>query len=348
MKILKFAILCCVPLAAQAVQASELSSYCNMVNSEAEIRSQVLSAPEAFTTVGTDSTNQKVLTAGIRKSFTNAHQATLTTRLGEAQCSAYKLESQISESLKDIDAQVDREGLAEKQTGLKIALGLADANLAQEQNLLKHQLATWSDVRTALETRDQIQQDLLKTEQAFVIYKQVPQYAAVSLSKMLVELEPANAQVAKIKGDLSSASAWDVSVSAGAIRVLATGAQSPYIGVNISRSFGYDGAKDAVRRNVDASVSYGKDQESGVWQQLDRKRAQMEGEIRMQSAAQRSTEEKLVLLSDARSQVDSVDTLAAKRIAANLAIETVQARAELNSVNRRIRMMKQWLELQAQ
>lgn len=330
--------------ATQAI-ASENEAYCALVREQARVKTTLLSNAEFYVTEGPQGI-VPTLNAGVRKSLSDWRKAGLVADVAEADCNSYTLEHQILNTLNDFDAQVEKQALSVRIPLLQTAYALASKNVKQEQILLKQQLSTWTDVRTALDQQDKISEDIAQSKQSEARLGAVPAITTSLTQSDLDSNSKAQEHLANLQQNLIASNSWDLSVELGSVRNLQTDTSMPSVSVTYSLNFGRGASLSAAEHSASLAVDYLKQERTGATQQLINKQKELtelyfQYQTTLSNLAQRQE-----LINQTREQMLEVPTALGQRMGRNLMVEQLMVQAELAAVTVRSDMTRTWLEHQ--
>ncbi|MCO5414071.1 hypothetical protein [Ralstonia mojiangensis] len=335
--------LTCAALPMLAV-AGEADLFCELSGVQADAESKVLDAPYAFVNVGNPSISNKVVSAGVSKSLSQARRAGLVQERAAAECEAYRSGLALKESVEGVPAKIELHSLAERKLGLEDALQAAERNLATEQALLASNDATLADLTAALRLRDGIAMDLAALRQRQAELSTAADPAQRPLSELVSQNATAQARAAQLASRASATLGWDVTILAGMRHDFTSGSQSPFIGLTASRSFGYDASVRASDRVGELTAKLVGEQRDGAYQQVLRMRQSLEGALSAETLRQRSLEQRNAAIHTMIERAQGVDTNAARRLLRNMSVESLTTSAELAASNARIQDIGTWLK----
>lgn len=347
----KFRIAAAIALAfsfCASVQASETDAFCALAAAKAQTQAQLLTAPEAFASVGDPVTGARAATIGVRKYISRGQQGELALKLAQAECDAYRAQNALAEQLTGVEARAQLARIIAKKPGLERALAMAQESLEAEEGQLQAQTATIADVNAAYERRDRLRQELagLARERS-LIQNQLAQ-AGEPLAELVDRAISAQADVADIEAKLAAMSGWEVAVSGGVrAEFNGGGKQEGFVAVTASRSFGYSGAQDAASRVGALTDSFLRSQRDGALQQLLRARDSVAGVVAAERIAGDSLSERQQTLRTTLARLEGVSTAEGQRTLRALQVELVHVDALLQASQAYTQSLSRWLDLNA-
>lgn len=323
--------------------AGEADLFCELSGVQADAESKVLDAPYAFVNVGNPSISNKVVSAGVSKSLSQARRAGLVQERAAAECEAYRSGLALKESVDGVPAKIELRSLAQRKQGLERALQAAERNLATEQALLASNDATLADLTAALRLRDGIALDMAALRQREAELSTAAEPAQQPLSELVAQSATAQARSAQLASRVAATLGWDVTVLAGMRHDFTSGSQSPFIGLTASRSFGYDASIRASDRVGELTAKLVAEQRDGVYQQVVRMRQSLEGVLNAETLRQHSLEQRNAAIRAMIERAQGVDTNASRRLLRNMSVESLTTSAELAASYARIQDIGTWL-----
>ncbi|WP_157003125.1 hypothetical protein [Ralstonia sp. A12] len=340
----KGAVLLALSVLPMLASAGEADLFCELSGVQADAESKVLDAPYAFVNVGNPSISNKVVSAGVSKSLSQARRAGLVHERAAAECEAYRSGLALKESVDGVPAKIELRSLAARQQGLAQALQSAERNLATEQTLLASNDATLADFTTALRLRDGIAMDLAALRQREAELATAAEPARQPLRELVSQNATAQARAAQLASRVSATLGWDVTILAGMRHDFTSGSQSPFVGLTASRSFGYDASVRASDRVGELTAKLVAEQRDGAYQQVQRMRQSLEGVLHAEMLRQRSLEQRNTAIHTMIERTQDVDTNASRRLLRNMSVESLTTSAELAASNARIHDIDAWLK----
>lgn len=318
-------------------------AFCSMVLAQATARSAVLGAPEAFASVGDSSTPDHVVTLGIRKSLSGAHQASLMNAIAVSQCEAYTVRQALTNELAAMESRIERAGIEAKEPKLLEALAMAEANVAVEQRLLQSLNATLGDERNALDTRDRLQRELATLAARRAQLQDFPAFTVQPLASLIEQDILAQGRLARMTAELSGSSGWDVSVSVGGRQNFTQRTQSKFLTITASRSFGLPESERAVQEVGIHSMRFAREARDGATQQVRRSIDTLHGVAAAEALMSRSLAHRMAALTAALARVVDSRTTETSRFSRALRAEMAMVAAEQAAVDARVRAIEHWL-----
>lgn len=337
------AVVLCAASPVLLAAPSESAAFCSLTHNQATVRSKLLGSAETFASVAPSQTDRSALQIGIRKSLGGIRQAGLINEIAAADCEAYGAKHEVDSALTSLEARIGRQAQTARKAVLKKALTKAEENLSFEQKALAAHVASWADVRAALDARDAIVHTLGIIDESLVRLAAVPDGGALNMRQVLGQSVDAQARAVALRSRLDATSAWDLKLEAGMKREFGIGTQNPYVGFVLTRSLGASSADAAVQDTGRLAAEYVRAQEQGGPQSFTRKVTEMRGVYDRYAVVLDGLNQRLSLLAVARNQVMTVSTTSALRMARNLATEMLQVEAEKVAFETRQHLLGVWL-----
>lgn len=326
-----------------AALAGEVDTYCELSTARAAVQSELLKAPEAFGNLGDPATAARSLTVGVRKFISRGQQGELVTRLGQAECNAYKAQRDLAEQLTGVEARSEVKAIEAKRPLLLQALDLAEKNLATEKSMLAAQAATLADLKAAFDQRDRLRQDLATLDARLsMIRNQLPE-AEMPLDALLNAAVAAQSEVTELTAKIQSRGGWEVSIAGGSRSDLQTGKNEGFIAVAATRSFGYGRATEAADRVGALTAKLLREQRDGSFQQLARTQDAVTGVIAAERMTAGSLSERRDAMQASLARLAGVNTTEGLRSQRALQVEIAATVASLQASVARAEHLTQWL-----
>lgn len=330
-------------------QASESDTFCDLAQARAEASSAVLSAPEAFGSVGDPVTASRAVTMGLRKSTARSRRAELTDQMAQAECAAFRADRRLQEQISGIEARAELLSLIHTETRLRDASALAYRNLDIERRLLEAHNARLSDVKTAFEQVDTLDREIAAAASRRArIQNQLPD-SEVALEALVQDSINAQAQAADISAKLVQASSWDITYGAGVRADLnGRGGQDAFIAVTATWSLGKARSDAAASRVAGLTAQLLNEQRDGAMQSYLRAKDTVRGLIEAERMTQGSLLRRQALLEGTVARVQDVKTMDGERLHRTAEVDLATTQAALAGSSARLTFLTDWLARQEQ
>lgn len=337
----KLLILCLLPITAAA---SDASLYCEMVRAQAQPQLELLTAPEAFASVGNTGAATNTITVGLRKSFSKAQQAVTAERLVDAHCRVFEAQQHLDRGVSGLSARAELAGLYAKVAPMAAALKLAEESLQVTNALRLVQNATIQELKTDSDQVSYLKKQIASTTQRVAFLESTEDLRDGFRTTALPDLLTAQMEVAILTAESTNASGWDVSVSVGAQQSLQqNGTVSGFIGVTAFRSLGLNRSKSATQASAMKTLQYLKESAAGPNQLFKRLRAFAENSKSLQATAVQQLTAKQENLSRLLDFLGVVNTPEAQKMLRTTHLELQLVIAERTGELKKLQFFDDWV-----
>ncbi|SAL00466.1 hypothetical protein AWB78_05950 [Caballeronia calidae] len=326
--------------------ADEVSSFCNMTQTQADVQRNLLNSPELFATTGNPQTgNSSTITAGVRWSLSKHLQAGTVSKLADANCDSYRVDAKLAEQTKNVGQRADLKAIESMEPLMRQVLALANEEVKKEQALMQAKVSTLTNVKDAFDARDSIRTQLASLVQTRSrIGEQLPD-AEVPLGELVRQSIEAKAEVANETSQLAAQSAWDVSIAAGAQNdPRAQNRTQPFVGLTVSYSFGAPAANRAANKVAGLTTQYLNEQRDGPLQQYQRAIATVKGLVEGERIILQGLEERKAFTDATLERLTGITTDDGQRAIRQTRIERLASEAQIAGSVARLKFLQQWIE----
>lgn len=326
--------------------ADEVSTFCNLTQTQAAVQRDLLDYPELFATTGNPQTgNSSIVTAGVRWSLSRYLQGATVGKLADANCEAYRAENRLAGQAQAVEQRADLQAVESTEPLMRQALQLADEAVAKEQALLRARVSTLADVKAAFDVRDAIGTRLASLVQIRSRIKDQLPEAEVPLGQLVDRSVAARAEVAIESSRLANQAGWDVSIAAGAQDdPRGRNRTQPFVGLTVSYSLGAPAASRAADRVGALATQYQNEQRDGPLQQYQRAIVTARGLIEGEQIILRGLEERKALVDSTIARLQGVTTDDAQRALRQGRVEQLAGEAQIAGSRARLQFLQQWLD----
>lgn len=326
-------------------RASETETYCALAGAQARVQSALLKSPEVFGNLGDPTTSARALTLGVRTSLSRVSQGAIVEEIARSQCDAYASQRQLAEQISGIEDRAELKAMNLKRPYLVDALAKARTNADFEHALLAVQNATIANVRTASELRDRLRTEIAALDSRRSRIEAMLPAAQEPLEELVNRSTAAQARVAELTARLGAQAGWDLVIAAGGRRDFSSNAQSGFVAVTASRSFGHASSQDAARQVGELAARHLSEQRDGAYGQLARARRSVAGIFSAQQQLLEGLKERRAALAEVGGKVSGLQTTEGLRTLRNIQVELMTIDAELRGVEARSQSLAEWLKL---
>lgn len=326
-------------------KADEVSSFCLMTETQAEVQRNILNYPEVFGSTGNPQTgNSSTITAGMRWSLSRYLQANTVSRLASASCDAYRADRQLAAQTQNVEQRADLQAIQAMEPLLRTALVMAGDEVNKEQKLMAAKVATLTDVNAAFNANNAIRTQLaalLQTRSR--IQDQLPEAEAAN-DELVQKSIAAKSRVASETSHLAAQAGWDLSIAAGAQNDPSNASRtSPYVGLTVSYSLGSHAANRAANQVAAVTAQYLTEQHDGPVQQYQRAIATVRGLLESERLILQGIEERKAFIDTTVNRLQGIATDNGQRALRQARIEQQASNAQLAGSRARLDFFQQWL-----
>lgn len=317
------------------VNANEVQLACNLERLKAEVTATVQAAPQAFGSVGQESTSiEKSIKAGISQSFAGRSRAVLIRQYAEARCAALSATVALDEHARWSVQTVRRAGALIELKTIEQAILEAKAHIAMLDQQLAAQVITinqHTESRQTLVGLENRQSDLMRILSIVVL---TPPNRNVS--NLVEASRSSEATAAHIAAQTQSETGWDIVVAGGVSQPLDGGKAAPFGSIAFKYSFGYSASKAAAAVVGSQTAALLAAQQGGYTQTVARQREELANLIDAETLAESTSTRQLFHLQGVRVTLNGIETAIAQNTARALDIQILILQAAAQGARARL------------
>lgn len=330
-----------------SAKASEVNTYCQLVQAQARTSSSLLASPELFGNAGDPVSAQPSTSVGVRHSLVRSRQARLTDQMALAECNAYRAESELTDQVSRAETRAELLSILRTEDKWKHALTVAQKNLQIEQRLLLAQQSRLADVKAAFDQVDLVRREIATASARKARAESLLTESEESIPQLLDRAVNARAKVSELAAELNRATAWDLTYAAGLRADMNSGSKKGFVAVTASWNLGQAESERASARVAELSAQWQREKHDGQTQSFERAKDTIEGLIAAGQQSIESFQARQDLLKTALARLADVSTTNGERAKRAMKIEQYILHAQAVGIQTQVDYLRDWMSRNA-
>lgn len=315
-----------------AIASEEVDALCGLYKAKAELTSSLLASPYLYGS----SNESNTATVALAYSLSGKAKGDLAKEIAQAKCDSTVYVTALDQQQRWLLVSITKGSVKTEITALYKARELAKEQLAHVEKQLASNTATITEYNSS-------RQVLLGIESRINSIRSVLAEPSLPITSSdtvdtLNKARIAEGTIAELTAKQEAASAWDVSLAAGAQKDLndSSSGVGPFIGIGFRWSFGNYGAKDSVaeiKKRTEAAFSLS---QSGYAKTSERLMSKVSELLVVEQDREKLLQEIINDSTRIINSLEGINTDAALSTKRNMLIQQLVFTAELNGVQYRI------------